>query len=129
MVGAGAACDLHPQRSEDARDQSFLVSEFVTLEDGRRVTLHDERGLTVGLRSTAEPGPRDLREELTLDALTRDVLNVVLPDDESGEEHPWSWLAQLARARGLDVTAEDLRALPYEVIFTETVRRWLEARQ
>ena len=56
------------------------------------------------------------------------MLNVVLPDDdESGEDHPWSWLADLARARGLNVTAEDLRGLPYEVILAEDVRRWLGA--
>jgi hypothetical protein len=59
---------------------------------------------------------------VTLESLTRDVLNVVLPDDESGEEHPWEWLAELAQARGLEVTANDLRRLPYEVVFTEEVR-------
>jgi hypothetical protein len=34
-------------------------------------------------------------------------------------------LADLARARGLNVSANDLRSLPYEVIFTDEVRRWL----
>jgi hypothetical protein len=54
------------------------------------------------------------------------VLNVVLPDDdESEDDHPWSWLAELAQARGLDLTAEDLQALPYEVILTDRVIRWL----
>jgi hypothetical protein len=54
------------------------------------------------------------------------VLNTVLPDeDEPAEDHPWAWLAGLARARGLNVSAEDLRGLRYEVIFTDTVRRWL----
>jgi hypothetical protein len=58
-------------------------------------------------------------------SLTRDVLNTVLPDDDDGEDHPWSWLAALARGRGLDVTAEDLRVLPYEVVLTDAVIRWL----
>jgi hypothetical protein len=31
----------------------------------------------------------------------------------------------LARARGLEVTAEDLQGLPYEVILTDRVTRWL----
>jgi len=55
-------------------------------------------------------------------------LNVVLPDDDEEaavEAHPWSWLAELARARGLKATAEDLRALTYEVILTDNVTRWL----
>jgi hypothetical protein len=126
VVGLGAICDLGPQRSDGSGDQSFSVSEFATLEDGRRVILHDERGFTLGWRSSGESGSGDVREHETLESLTRDVLNVVLPDDdECAEDHPWSWLADLARARGLNVTAEDLRALPYEVIFTEKVRRWL----
>ena len=126
VVGLGAICDLRQQRFDDARSQSFAVSEFVTLEDGRRVILHEDRGFTIGLRSSGELGSSDIREHETLESMTRDVLNVVLPDDdECAEEHPWSWLADLARARGLNVTAEDLRGLPYEVIFTDKVRRWL----
>jgi hypothetical protein len=126
IVGLGAICDLRPQRVDEARHQSFSVSEFVTLEDGRRVTLHEGRGFTIGWRSTGESGALDMRGHVTLEELTRHVLTTVLPDDDEGTEaHPWSWLAGLARARGLDVTAEDLRGLPYEVIFTENVRGWL----
>jgi hypothetical protein len=126
VVGIGAICDLGPQRPDDARAESFSVSEFVTLEDGRRVILHEDRGFTTALRSTGRSDPGELREHMTIESLTRDVLNVVLPDDdEPVEDHPWSWLADLARARGLDVTADDLRSLPYEVTFTDKVRRWL----
>jgi hypothetical protein len=126
VVGLGAICDLRPQRFDEARSQSFSVSEFVTLEDGRRVILHEDRGFTIGLRSSGGSGSGDIQGHETLESLTRDVLNVVLPDDdECAEDHPWSWLADLARARGLNVTAEDLRGLPYEVIFTGEVRRWL----
>ena len=126
VVGLGAICDLRPQRLDAARSQSFSVSEFVTLEDGRRVILHEDRGFTIGWRSSGESGSGDIRRHETLESMTRDVLNVVLPDDdECADDHPWSWLADLARARGLNVTAEDLRGLPYEVIFTDEVRRWL----
>ena len=126
VVGLGAICDLRPQRSHEGRSQSFSVSEFVTLDDGRRVILHEDRGFTLGWRSSGVSGSGDIREHETLETLTQDVLNVVLPDDdECAEDHPWSWLADLARARGLNVTAEDLRGLPYEVIFTDKVRRWL----
>ena len=126
VVGLGAICDLDLRTPDKARSQSFSVSEFVTLEDGRRVILHEDRGFTTALRSTGTSDPGDLREHTTLEHLTRDVLNVVLPDDnEPKEGHPYSWLADLARARGLSVTADDLRGLPYEVTFTDTVRRWL----
>ncbi len=125
VVGLGAVCDLR-SRFGEARSQSFSVSEFVTLEDGRRVILHEDRGFTIGWRSSGESGSGDIRAHETLETLTRDVLNVVLPDDdECAEDHPWPWLADLARARGLNVTAEDLRGLPYEVILTDEVTRWL----
>ena len=128
VVGLGAVCDLSPPRA-DARDQDFEVSEFVTLEDGRRVLLHDGgRGFTMGVRSTGNRKPPDVRLGLTLEVLTNDVLTVVLPDDDDDPEpHPWSWLSDLARARGLDVSADDLRALPYDVVLTDELRRWLAA--
>jgi hypothetical protein len=127
VVGIGAICDLRTPLVADARSQSFSVSEFVTLEDGRRVILHDDRGFTIGLSSPRERY-EDLRAAETRDSITRNVLNVVLPDDDESaavEDHPWSWLAELARARGLKVTAEDLRGLSYEVILTDKVTRWL----
>ena len=127
VVGVGALCDLRPQLVADARSQSFSVSEFVTLEDGRRVILHRDRGFTIGLGSSSERY-EDLRAHETRDSITRNVLNVVLPDDDESaavEDHPWSWLAELARARGLKVTAEDLRGLTYEVILTDNVIGWL----
>lgn len=125
VVGLGAICDLDPRTPDKARSQSFSVSEFVILEDGRRVILHEDRGFTIGLGSSRQTAA-DLRRGETMESLTRDVLSVVLPDDdEPAEDHPWSWLADLARARGLNVSADDLRSLPYEVTFTDKVRRWL----
>jgi hypothetical protein len=129
VIGLGAICDLRPLRA-DPRNQDFSVSEFVTLDDGRRVLLHDGgRGLTAGgARSTGGWRAADVRWGLTLEGLGRDVLTVVLPDDETDTEpHPWSWLSELARSRGLEVTAADLRELPYDVVFTDELRRWLAA--
>ena len=90
------------------------------------MTLHEDRGFTLGLGSSGQSGSVDIRRHLTPENLSRQVLNVVLPDDdEPAEDHPWSWLADLARARGLSVSEDDLRSLPYEVIITDKVRRWL----
>ena len=125
VVSLGAICDLDARTPDKARSQSFSISEFVILEDGRRVTLHEDRGFTLGLGSSRET-TADLRRGLTLESLTPNVLAVVLPDDDvPAEPHPYSWLAELARARGLKVSADDLRGLPYEVIFTDELRRWL----
>src|SRR4051812_18045130 len=54
VVGLGAICDLDPRTPDKARSQSFSVSEFATLEDGRRVILHEDRGFTIGLGSPRE---------------------------------------------------------------------------
>lgn len=122
IVGLGAYCDLRPA-SADGLSQSFSVSEFALLADGRRVTLHNERGLTIGWGGGYTG---DLAGTETTETLTQQVLNVVLPDEDDGQAHPWSWLAALGRARGLEVTANDLRVLPYEVHLSESVLRWLD---
>lgn len=120
MVGLGAICGLTPRVGDDGRSQSFWVSEFALLANGRRIVLHEERGFTIGSPSG------DVRTGLTPDAITQNVLNVVLPDDDKCPyDHPWSWLAELSRNRGLDVGAEDLQGLPYEVVLAESVTEWL----
>jgi hypothetical protein len=120
VVGLGAICDLRTRGFDDEHSQQFSVSEFVLLENGRRVILHKDRGFTIG------SGAGAVRDYETPDSITHNVLNVVLPDDDECEDdHPWPWLAELARARGLDVVAEDLQRLPYEVILSASVTRWL----
>ncbi|MDG4772427.1 hypothetical protein [Solwaraspora sp. WMMD792] len=126
VVGVGAICDLRPQQADAADTQSSSVGEFVMLDDGRRVLLHQDRGFTLGRRSARAARPDADPVDEPRESVTRSVLTVVLPDDEeTAEEHPWSWLADLARSRGLDVVADDLRALPYEVVLTDDVTRWL----
>ena len=125
VVGLGALMISGRSACRNRATRASRWSEFVTLEDGRRVTLHEDRGFTIGRRSTRKPGPIG-GQHATLEEMTRHVLTTVLPDDDAGaEDHPWSWLAELARARGLNVTADDLRDLPYDVVFTDKVRRWL----
>ena len=123
VVGLGAICDLR-EGSRDGRSQSFSVSEFALLDDGRRVVLHSERGFTIGWGSSVRDAG-DISTGMTADSIAHDVLSVVLPDDDCGDDHPWSWLAELARSRGLDVTAPDLQGLPYEVTLRDRVRSWL----
>jgi len=125
VVGLGAVCGLSPPVADnDGRSgQSFWVSEFALLADGRRVILHEERGFSI---SKVLGGGVPVAFGFTADSITRDVLNVVLPDeDDCHDDHPWSWLAELARSRGLNVGAEDLLGLPYEVVFTANLNHWL----
>ena len=100
------------------RGVSFDVHEFADLADGRRLTLHEERGFTTSGQW----------RYLTLENLERDVRTTVLPDDDdTQDEHPWEWLAGLLHARGVHATAEELRLLPYGVEFSERLRARLVA--
>ena len=124
VVGLGAICELGEASGDDGA-QHFAVSEFALLHDGRRITLHNDRGFTIAWGRGVDGPPLSTSE--TAESVTHNVLNVVLPDEDNGEEHPWSWLANLCRARGLNVTADELKVLPYQVILTEGLSEWLQS--
>jgi hypothetical protein len=92
------------------RDQSGMdidVHEFAVLGDGRRVTLHRERGFSTSAT------------HMTAGHAESSVLTTVLPDDAelTGDDHPWEWLASLIRNHGVAVTPEQLQAAPYVIEF------------
>ena len=94
----------------------FAVQEHAVLDDGRRLVLHAERGWT-------SAGPAATWARTTEADLCRDVLNVVLGDDaeETGEDHPWKWLADLLDAQGVAVDPVDLAQVPYLVELSDRV--------
>jgi hypothetical protein len=124
VVALGARCELVPPEESTASPGgvSFDVSEFAVLADGRRLTLHSERGWTTWVRSTDQRGPLDPWIALTEDGVRQDVLNVVLPDEDDGEPHPWKWLCELLREHGVETTTEHLKALPYAVELSDELR-------
>jgi hypothetical protein len=142
VVGLGAWCDFvtedgYRQRlvrdgwptdevetliEDFKRGVSFVVHEFAELADGRRLTLHEERGFTGVTMASRGPAPSDQWRYLTLENIERDVRIAVLPDDDSQDEHPWEWLAGLLHVHGIEATAEELRLLPYDVVFSERLR-------
>jgi hypothetical protein len=142
VVGLGAWCDFvtedgYRQRlvsdgwptdevetliEDFKRGVCFVVHEFAELADGRRLTLQEERGFTGVTMASRGPAPSDQWRYLTLENIERDVRTAVLPDDDSQDEHPWEWLAGLLHVHGIEATAEELRLLPYEVVFSERLR-------
>ena len=77
VVGLGAICGLRTRDfDDDGRSQSFWVSEFARVANGRRVILHEARGFTSGVGS----GHGAVQSDLTPDSITHDVLGVVLLD-------------------------------------------------
>jgi hypothetical protein len=84
------------------------VREFALLSDGREVTLLDDRGWTTTAPLNA----------ISLTHVVRNIYNVVLPDDaeQTGDEHEWQRFEQRLREGGVEVTADQLQALPYRVL-------------
>lgn len=104
VVGLGAWSEL---ARRDRQGMHVDVHEFAVLDDGRRLTLHRDRGF--GTSAT----------RLSAGHAESSVLTTVLPDDAevTGEDHPWEWLASLIREHGVAVTPEQLKAVPYVLEF------------
>lgn len=104
VVGLGAWSEL-AHRGHQGID--VHVREFAVLDDGRRLTLRQDRGFSTSAT------------HLTADHAKRSVLATVLPDDAevSGEDHPWERLASMIAGHGVAVTPEQLKRLPYAVEF------------
>ena len=104
VVGLGAWSEL---AHTDQRGMDINVHEFAVLNDGRRLTLHHDRGFSTSAT------------HMTADHAERSVLTTVLPDDAevTGEDHPWEWLASLIGDHGVAVTPEQLKTVPYVLEF------------
>ena len=114
VVGLGAWAEL---ARRDQRGMDFHVHEFAVLDDGRRLTLHQDRGFTTSATHT------------TAEDVEQDVLTTVLPDDAevTGEDHPWEWLASLIRDHGVAVRPEQLKTMPYVIEFGPRLSALLES--
>jgi hypothetical protein len=104
VVGLGAWSEL---AHRDQRGMDINVHEFAVLDDGRRLTLHQDRGFSTSAT------------HMTAEHAERSVLTTVLPDDAevTGEDHPWEWLASLIGDHGVAVTREQLKTVPYVLEF------------
>jgi hypothetical protein len=114
VVSLGAWSEL--ARADD-QGMDIDVHEFAMLDDGRRLTLHQDRGFSTSAT------------RLTADQAERSVLTTVLPDDAevTGEDHPWERLASLIRIHGVPVTPEQLKTVPYVVEFGSRLAALIES--
>jgi hypothetical protein len=113
VAGLGGWAEL---RRKDQQGMDIDVHEFAVLDDGRRLTLHRERGFSTSAT------------HMTADHAEHSVLMTVLSDDAevTGEDHPWEWLALLIGEHGVAVTPEQLKAVPYVVEFGPFLSALLE---
>jgi hypothetical protein len=97
----------------------FVVHEFAELADGRRITLHEERRFSIASR---EPAPSEKWRFRTSDLARAVRLSVLPDDDDTQEEHSCERLAGLLHLHGVEATVEELRRLPYDIVFSERLR-------
>jgi hypothetical protein len=117
VIGLGADCELDQESSSQL---TFRIGEFAVLANGSEVTIHQERGL-----SCFGDRPGRWSEQTYREILERDVLTCVLPDEDDGEAHPWEWLQGKLAEQAVDVSVDDLKAVPYVVRFGPRIRRRL----
>ena len=106
------------------------MHEFAILADGRRVTLRDDLGFSSWSRrhdyDSGKTHALDPSHDMTRESVESGVRNVVLPDDDSGDEHPYEWLRELLLRRGIETSVEQLRSVPYTVEFSDRLERRLQ---
>jgi hypothetical protein len=129
VVSLGALVDLPGADPEPDASLHFSVAEFAILHDGRRLTLHDERGWSTATHRAFPLGeslpsdwdqPLDPWTGITRQAVIDTALAVVLPDDDDHpDDHPYEWLSGLLAAQGVTASVDDLRSVPYVVELSE----------
>lgn len=113
----------------DPRHMSFSALHLAVLDDGRRLTLLDDRGW-------GGSGPPDVWQRTTVEEIEDEARMVVGPDepyydDETAEsmavEH-WDGLADTLRRYGIQIDGAQLRLLPHDVELTDRVRERLQGQ-
>lgn len=118
VVGTVALCDIDDPPTANVRPHiSMSITQSVRLSDGSLVRLDMDRGVTTVWFGASEG--EAISWKSPLDEVLNEVLALVRADDpEDPTRHPWEELAEAARARGVEVDAKTLSALPYRVVFT-----------
>lgn len=113
VVGLGVLARLRGRSAVPGRESTSIgLSEFVEMESGRRIYLHDSCGCTTSAAVMSRASLRECCEGGVLPDETE-------PEHAAGEPHHWTWLALLASQHGLTVTPEHLRAVPYRYVYTD----------
>ena len=108
-------------RDADARSMSVSARLEAVLQDGRRVTLLDDRGWTESIRGGG--GGPGIWADMSIAEIEATARTVVGPDEPfDGRTQPdmerdhWAYLTEILRAHGVRVVGDRLRELPHEVM-------------
>ncbi len=113
----------------DPREMSVTVRYQAVLDDGRRVTLLDDRGWTSGLRGAGVDEDTDAWRFASEREIEETASVVVGPDEPFGdrtqadmERDHWRGLAERLAADGVVVDADELQGLPHDVVLGDRLR-------
>lgn len=128
LVALGASCDMGS--AEGSGDETGTVgtitceiAEWAYFDNGPAVLLRG--GLGWFSHSSRPITKRELWARLTVASLSREVLNVVLPEDAeiTGDQHAYQLFADLLRSSGRPVSETYLRSVPYLVTLSPRLHR------
>ncbi|MCY4256789.1 MAG: hypothetical protein OXE04_00645 [bacterium] len=117
ITGLIAICDSDEVQGFEL-EKSYQVSEFAQLTNGDIVLLRDDRGWT----ESAVAGFRK-DENLDISVVVDTIKSILLPDEDlmSNDPHPWEDLVWAASQRGLAVTVDELKNMPYRIYVSERI--------
>lgn len=128
-AGPGGWSPAPPESPAPERHvMSLSALHLAVLDDGRRLTLLDDRGWS-------EAGQCDVWGTTTVEAIAATARTVVGPDEPFGtctaqdmEAGHWQHLAAILAQQGVRIGARELSRMPHEVHLSERVRRRLQGR-
>jgi hypothetical protein len=113
---------------DDPHRMSLSALHLAVLDDGRRVTLLDDRGWSAS-------GPGDIWRRTTIAEMEAEARTVVGPDEPCADRSPadmaadhWAQLAGILQQQGVHVEAGALGRLPHEVELSPRVQARLGRR-
>ncbi len=116
----------------DPREMSITARHEAVLDDGRRVTLLDDRGWTSALRGAGVAETTDAWRFASEREIVETARVVVGPDEPfegrtqvDMERDHWAWLAAKLSGAGVVVDPADLARLPHDVVLSEQLRQRL----
>ena len=119
-LGALVELDPDPERPEQL---GFAIEQYAILTDGRRVVLDLGRGWVQSLHAAGWTGPPlDPWTFQTTTALLDAARDHLLPDDdEDPAPLPWDALARSLAEHGIAVGAEELQAVPHDILLSDAI--------
>ncbi len=109
-------------KPDDPREMALSALHLAVLDDGRRLTLLEDRGWAVH-------GPPDIWRRTSVEAIEADARTVVGPDEPYGSHSQadmdadhWAHLCRVLRQQGVLVDAGELSRLPIDVELSERLR-------